>query len=69
MERGAGVAVRNRYGINTPAMHPVIQQVSAPASIARGPIRAKSERRSGAIAVSPPIWIAIEGKFAKPQSA
>ena len=42
-------------GTNTPAIAPVIQHASAPATMARGAIFAKSARRLGAIALSPPI--------------
>ena len=42
-------------GTNTPAIAPVIQHANAPATMARGAICAKSARRLGAIALSPPI--------------
>ena len=42
-------------GTNTPAIAPVIQHANAPATMARGAIFAKSARRLGAIALSPPI--------------
>ena len=40
-----------------------------PAIMARMPIRDRSLRRAGAIPPIPPIWIAIELKFANPHSA
>ena len=51
------------------AIAAVLQQARAPASIARGASDEKSDRRLGAIAPRPPIWIAIEGMFAKPHKA
>ena len=45
----------NNHPINKLATLPVIQQASAPATIARRPSDAKSPRRFGAIALSPPI--------------
>ena len=50
-------------------MHAVMLLASMPPSIARKPRRARSARRSGAIAPMPPIWMAIDPKFANPQSA
>jgi hypothetical protein len=55
-----GVATNGRNstgysGTNTPAIAPVIQHANAPATMARGAIFAKSARRLGAIALSPPI--------------
>ena len=47
----------------------VTKLASVPASMARRPRRARSCRRVGASAPMPPIWIPIELKFAKPQSA
>ena len=44
-----------RSPMNKLATLPVIQQASAPATIARRPSEAKSPRRFGAIALSPPI--------------
>src|SRR6186713_303160 len=52
-----------------PAMVAVRKLAKVPASIARSPRRARSWRRSGASAPMPPIWMPIELKFAKPQSA
>jgi hypothetical protein len=46
-----------------------MNEASVPAIIARMPIRDRSLRRAGAIPPIPPIWIAIELKFAKPHSA
>ncbi len=55
-----GAAANGRNGMsyrgtNTPAIAPVIQHASAPATMARGAIFAKSARRLGASALSPPI--------------
>src|SRR5262249_59310962 len=52
-----------------PAMVAVMKLASVPANIARSPRRARSWRRFGASAPIPPIWIPIELKLAKPQSA
>jgi len=41
----------------------------ARSSIARIPSLARSPRRDGASDPMPPIWMAIEEKFAKPQRA
>ena len=40
-----------------------------PAATAFSPSRARSDLRLGASAPIPPIWIAMELKFAKPHSA
>lgn len=52
-----------------PTIVAVRKFASVPASIARRPSRARSPRRDGASEPMPPIWMAIEEKFAKPQSA
>lgn len=54
---------------STPASEAVIQVATVPPSMARMPSFERSCRRSGAIPPIPPIWIAIEEKFAKPVSA
>ncbi len=52
-----------------PATVAVMNEASVPAIMARMPIRDRSLRRAGAMPPMPPIWIAIELKFANPQSA
>ena len=52
-----------------PTIVAVRKFASVPASMARRPSRARSPRREGASEPMPPIWMAIEEKFAKPQSA
>ena len=47
----------------------VIMLASVPASTARSPNCASSDLRLGASPPIPPIWIAIEEKFAKPHRA
>ena len=47
----------------------VTKFASVPASMARMPSRARSDRRSGASAPMPPIWMPIELKLANPQRA
>ena len=54
---------------NIPAMVAVRKFASVPASIARRPRRARSPRREGASEPMPPIWMAMDEKFAKPQRA
>ena len=49
-------------------MHPDIRDVSAPHNIALNPNAAKSDFLSGAIWDSPPTWMAILPKFAKPHN-
>ena len=56
-------------GMTMLATAPVIQQASAPATMARRPMAANSLRRSGARALRPPIWMAMEGKLANPHRA
>ena len=51
-----------------PATQPVIAEARVPAAIERMPSAAISPRREGAIPPMPPIRIASEPKFAKPQS-
>jgi hypothetical protein len=55
--------------IKIPAMVAVWKHASDPATIARKPSRAKSERRFGANDPKPPIWIAMELKFENPHRA
>ena len=52
---GTGYFVRMAAGTTKLATAPVIQQASAPATMARRPSAAKSLRRFGAIALRPPI--------------
>src|SRR5262245_2830208 len=52
-----------------PAIVAVMKLASVPANMARRPRRARSWRRFGARAPMPPIWMPIELRFAKPQSA
>jgi len=52
-----------------PAIVAVKKFANVPASIARIPRRARSPRLVGASDPMPPIWMAIEEKLAKPQSA
>ena len=54
---------------STPAIVAVMNVASDPPSTARMPKRARSARRFGASPPMPPIWIAIDEKFANPQSA
>ena len=62
-------SARRRLQSSMPAMVAVTKLANVPASIARTPRRARSWRRSGASAPMPPIWMPIELKLAKPQSA
>ena len=55
--------------MKTPAIAALIRLASVAASIACIPSLAISRRRLGAIEPIPPNKIAIEDKFAKPQSA
>ena len=52
-----------------PAIEAEVKAARFPATIARSPSEAMSRFRSGANPPIPPIWIAIEEKFAKPRSA
>jgi len=52
-----------------PAIEAEVKAARFPATIARSPKEAMSRFRSGANPPIPPIWIAIEEKFAKPRSA
>src|SRR5262249_55670760 len=52
-----------------PAMHADMKFPRVPAAPAFKPSRARSDLRFGASAPMPPIWIAIELRFAKPQRA
>jgi len=52
-----------------PATVAVRKAASEPPIMARSPSFDRSERRSGAMPPIPPIWIAIELKLAKPDSA
>ena len=52
-----------------PAMVPVINAASVPASIALNAIFARSPRLEGAMPPMPPSWMPIEPKFANPHSA
>ena len=52
-----------------PAIQAVMKQATLPAIIALSATLAKSERRSGAMAPSPPTCTPIDPKLAKPQSA
>ena len=56
-------------GSTIAAIAAVDQHAIAPPHIARNASRERSARRDGASAPSPPIWIAIAGRFAKPHSA
>ena len=47
----------------------VSHDASAPPNIALRPTFARSERRSGASALMPPIWMPIEPMFANPHNA
>jgi hypothetical protein len=53
----------------TPATEAVMQVAIAPPSIALTPSWESRVRRFGAMEPRPPIWMATEPKFAKPQSA
>ena len=55
--------------IRIPAIVAVIQDARAPPNIARTPTLARSLRRSGTSELMPPIWMPIDEKLAKPQSA
>ena len=57
------------YPPRTPAIVAVINVATDPPSTARNPSRAMSPRLPGASPPIPPIWIAIDEKFANPQSA
>src|SRR5690606_31947291 len=57
------------YPTSTPAMVAVVMLASVPASTARRPSCAISDVRLGASGPMPPIWVAMEEKLAKPQSA
>ena len=50
-------------------MHADMKFAMVPAITAFKPRRARSDLREGASAPIPPTWIAIELKFANPQSA
>ena len=50
-------------------MHADMKFAMVPAAMALSPSRARSDFRVGASAPIPPIWMAIELKFAKPASA
>src|SRR4051794_40423543 len=52
-----------------PAIVAVRKFANVPANIARIPSLARSPRRDGASDPMPPIWIAIDEKFAKPHNA
>src|SRR5690606_3141958 len=66
---GGGEVEGSRAHRIIPAMVAVRNAASAPPIIARRPSRARSLRRDGAMPPMPPIWMAIEAKFAKPHSA
>ena len=69
----AARTITNRSGdrcqSRNPAIVAVMKLARVPANIARSPSRARSCRRFGASAPMPPIWMPIELKLAKPQSA
>jgi hypothetical protein len=52
-----------------PAMQADMKLAIVPAATALNPSRAKSDLRVGARAPIPPIWMAIELKFANPHNA
>ncbi len=52
-----------------PAMQADMKFAMVPAATAFRPMRARSDLRLGASAPMPPIWIAMELRFAKPHSA
>src|SRR5207247_2069043 len=54
---------------NIPAIAADMKFASVPASTARRPNRARSERRFGASAPMPPIWMPMELKLANPHKA
>ena len=54
---------------NIPAIEADVNAARFPAIIARSPSAAMSFLRSGANPPMPPIWIAIDEKFANPSSA
>ena len=64
-----GLPNGRRQTIRMPAIVAVIQEAMAPPSIAFRPTLARSALRPGATAEMPPIWMPIEEKLAKPQSA
>src|ERR1700683_2893618 len=68
-ERRLGRARTRRLHRNIPTMEAESRFAMVPASIARMPSFASSLRLFGASAPIPPIWIPIELKFAKQQSA
>ncbi len=63
-----GDAIGELY-IKIPATQAVSHEAKALPILAFKPIRAKSERRSGAMALMPPIWMPIEEKLANPHKA
>ena len=67
--RGAEVFAMTRPHVEVYVRWMEEQRRYAPATIARRPNAAMSFRRSGANPPIPPIWIAIDEKFAKPSSA
>src|SRR5260370_18713561 len=66
---GTNVLDRGGHYSSMPAMQADIKFAIVPAATALNPSRARSGLRLGASAPIPPIWIAMELKFANPHSA
>src|SRR5580704_4123770 len=65
----ANIIDRGLHYSSMPAMQADIKFAMVPAATAFNPSRARSDFRVGASAPIPPIWMAIELKFAKPHNA
>src|ERR1700692_894352 len=65
----ANIIARRPHYSSMPAMQPALKFAMVPAATAFNPSRARCDLRMGASAPIPPIWMAMELKFANPHNA